>query len=381
MFGHALKHRVLGALREKDLAFWTLLFPILLATLFQFTIGSLDAESAFSAIPVAVVDDAAYRRNLPFRQALSSVSKAGEDQLFSTRAVSREAAEQLLEAGEVAGIIELAEDAPQLTVTQSGLSQTIIKSFLDVYAQTASSAGRIVELNFASLLNGLVDDLIDRGSFTEEVPLTQSRPSETVNYFYALLAMTCLYGSFQGMDSAMRLQANLSSLGARRSLAPVSKGRLALYDLLSGYIVHAVCVLIVLLYIAGVLGVNFGSRIHLVVLGCLAGSLVGVALGALVAASNPLKAAVKNAILVCVTMVCCFLAGLMVSGINYEVEKAAPLVAWLNPAARVVDAFYCLYYYDTYERYFLDLLALLLMSAALLAGAAVFLRRQRYESL
>ena len=88
-----------------------------------------------------------------------------------------------------------------------------------------------------------------------------------------------------------------------------------------------------------VLGVNFGPKTGFVLLTCIVGSLVGVSLGTLVTAATRWKESVKSAILISVTMVCCFLAGLMVTGINYAVEKSAPIVSLLNPAARIADAF------------------------------------------
>jgi ABC-2 type transport system permease protein len=80
-------------------------------------------------------------------------------------------------------------------------------------------------------------------------------------------------------------------------------------------------------------------------------------------------------------MVCCFLSGMMVGGINYVIAEKAPIVSWLNPAARITDAFYCLYYYDTYDKFFLNIGIILAMTVAMFAVTSIFLRRQRYESI
>lgn len=193
--------------------------------------------------------------------------------------------------------------------------------------------------------------------------------------------MVCLYGSFTGMDIITYLQANLSPLGARRSLAPVKKMKMVLADLLSGFTIHSACLLTTLAYIALVLRVDFGPHFGLVLLTCLAGSLVGVSLGALLSAATRLSPITKTGLLVSLSMVFCFLAGLMMEGISYQVAQNAPAVAWLNPAARIADAFYCLYYFDTYHRFFLDIGVLLAMAAALFGGAVLFLRRRKYESI
>jgi ABC-2 type transport system permease protein len=71
----------------------------------------------------------------------------------------------------------------------------------------------------------------------------------------------------------------------------------------------------------------------------------------------------------------------MLSGINYAVMQKTPAAAWLNPAARISDAFYCLYYYDTYDRYLLNIGIILTMAFMMFAVTSVFIRRQRYESI
>ena len=75
------------------------------------------------------------------------------------------------------------------------------------------------------------------------------------------------------------------------------------------------------------------------------------------------------------------MAGLMVSGINYVIEQALPLLAWLNPAARIADAFYCLYYYDTYTRFVLDICVLIGMTVVMFGISIFALRRRTYESI
>jgi ABC-2 type transport system permease protein len=71
----------------------------------------------------------------------------------------------------------------------------------------------------------------------------------------------------------------------------------------------------------------------------------------------------------------------MVGGINYIVAQRAPLVAWLNPAARIADAFYCLYYYDNYERYFMNIGIILGLTIVMFLIAAAFLRRSKFKSV
>lgn len=382
MFSNIFVHRLKMSMRSKDMTFWTWLFPILLSTLFYFCFSQLDSAQEFSVVNAAVIDDASYQKDPSFCAALQAVSSPGEGQMFNLTTVStKEEADALLEKGAVSGYIRLEAGTPRLTVTADGLEQSIMKGFLDTYVQTSSQISYILEKDPHALSSHLMELLRENKNFTKEVPLSSSQPTSKVNYFYALLAMVCLYGSFQGLNTITYLQANLSSLGARRCLAPVGKFRMIAYDLLGGFVVHTACLFTVVAYIILVLGVDFGPKLFFTLLTCVAGSLVGVAIGAFLASISKAKEMAKTAILISFTMLCCFLAGLMVSGINYTIAQNAPALSWLNPAARITDAFYCLYYFDTYDRFFLNIGILTAMSFLLFGASALFLRRKKYESI
>ena len=156
---------------------------------------------------------------------------------------------------------------------------------------------------------------------------------------------------------------------------------MAIYDLLGGLTIQFACLLVLLAYITLVLGINFGPQTGLVILTCLVGSILGVSFGAMISAASKLKEQAKSAILITVSMVCVFLSGLMVGGINYVIAERAPVIAWINPAARITDAFYSLYFYDTYERFILNIVIVLGMSVIMFFITALSLRRQRYESI
>ena len=63
------------------------------------------------------------------------------------------------------------------------------------------------------------------------------------------------------------------------------------------------------------------------------------------------------------------------------IEKAAPIVNDISPAALITDAFYALNVYDTYERFFVDVLSLAGLTV-LLGGICIWrVRRNRYASI
>ena len=380
MFWNIFSKRILFSLRSKDTLIWTWIFPIMLATLFFATLSTADNAGQLYKIPLGVVNNEAYRQDPSLQSVLESVSGEHEDSLFDLTILPNvKKADALLGKGKIDGYIVVVDGDPTLTVADNGLNQTIAKSVLERYMQTRNALGAVVVQNPQAASN--LPALLQNVNYTKEISLSGNPPTDKVNYYYALLAMVCMYGAFQGLTTVSLLQANLSPLGTRTTMSPIGRFRMVLYDLLGGITVHFGCLLFTVLYIIFVLGTDFGSKLWLVLLTCLAGSLLGVAFGALVSVTSKLKEQAKTAILICVTMICCFLSGLMVGGINYTVMQKMPLVGWLNPAARITDAFYCLYYYDTYGRYLLNLGIILVMTFVMFAITSVFVRRQRYESI
>ncbi len=380
MFRNIYGKRIIRTLRNKDVLIWTWIFPLMMATLFYFTFTSLDTAQQLRSISLAVVNNADYQQDAIFRAVLEAAAEDAETPLFTLTMTDREEeADTMLEDGTIDGYIRICDSIPLLTVSNDGMEQTIIKGFLDNYLQSRSALKKQIQQDpdaarqFAAAYQRTV--------YTKEISLTQNPPTEKVGYFYALLAMVCLYGGFQGLTTISQMQANLSPLGARCTMSPAGRFRTLFYDLLGGLTVQLCFVLVLVAYILFVLGVDFGNQLGLVLLTCLVGSLTGVSFGALVSVTAKLKETAKTAVLIGVTLLCCFLSGLMVGGINYVIAEKAPAVAWLNPAARITDAFYCLYYYDTYGRYIGNIAILLAMAAFMLVFTTLFVRRQRYESI
>ena len=58
--------------------------------------------------------------------------------------------------------------------------------------------------------------------------------------FYALIAMTCLYGGMLSMVSINQTLANMSNKGKRIAVSPTKKGTIILSSLLASYIAQLI---------------------------------------------------------------------------------------------------------------------------------------------
>lgn len=89
----------------------------------------------------------------------------------------------------------------------------------------------------------------------------------------------------------------------------------------------------------------------------------------------------KTAVLIGSSIFCAFLAGLMISGMKDLVEKHAPIINRINPAALIADSFYCIAVYDDMGRLGMNLLLMGAESLIFLLGSWLMTRRGRYDSL
>lgn len=375
MFWHIFKYRLKILLFDKGTMFWTLAFPVLLATLFHLAFAQLGARETFQAIDVAVVDSG---NDAAFLSAMESLS-AGDDRLFNLRLTSKEAALGLLATGEVKGIIETGREI-SLTVSQSGIQQSILKTFLNNYTQTVSAVSRIAAKR-PELLARLSALAAEDADFLIEQPISRGAPNNLVIPFFSLLAMTCLMGGFLGMNEVNAIQANLSTQAMRMSVTPVHKLRTFLAGLSAALVVQFAKLVLFLAFLVFILSIDFGDRLALVLVAVFLCTLLGLACGAFVTSLVKGTESLKIGILIAVSVIGSHLAGMSSPEIKYLVEKYVPPLAWLNPASLITDTFYTLYYFDTLSRFSQSVVGVIAFTA-LFAGATYFvIRRQRYVSL
>lgn len=381
MFTHIYTTRMKCILKDRAVIFWTLFFPIILATLFHFAFANISKDYKFQKFNIAVVSDTHFSSGTAFKSTLDSVSGSKKDALFNVTYCGRKKADSLLNNSKIDGYVYY-DGAIKMAVKQSGINQTILKTFLDEYQQKSSAIEVMIKKNPMGIA-AVMADLSKDVSFVKQVPLSGSKTNSDsiVTYFYALIAMACLYGGFFGMWEVHAIQANQSAQGARVNMAPVHKLKVFFASICAATTAQLVCVFILLAYLNFVLNVDFGGKLSYIALAGLVGCFTGVSFGAFIAACVKGGEMLKTAIVISSTMVLTFLSGLMFSGIKYTIEKNAPVIAFLNPANAISDAFYSLYYYDTYTRFFQNIAILIGFSAVFYFGVFLVMRRQKYESI
>lgn len=375
MFFHLLKYKLIHFLHHRETLMWVFLFPILLGTFFYLGFGNLLTQhEGQEPIPIAVVSGSKTDSSQILEETIRELSKKGDDQLFEATWCSRSEAETLLQEEKVDGAI-LAEEEPSLLLLENGMNQTIINYFLNQYLSHVHLLEQIGR-EHPEQLPQAIKQLTEDTSFIQE---SSSDADCLVQYFYALIAMVCLYGCYLGKDAAFSLLPHLSSLGARHNTAPVHKQQMILANFLACVIANYLSVLLLFFYLIVILGIDLGSHIPETLLASLAGSVIGVSFGLFTASIGKWSKETKDGVTLFVVMLCCFLGGLMVNTMPNIIEHSAPWINRINPAVLLSDSFYNLNIAFNQELYQRNLLSMVVIAGILCVASYFLLRRKTMD--
>lgn len=393
MFIHNFKYALKTLFRNKMLIFWTFAFPIILGTFFNMAFSNIENSEKLDIINIAIVNNEEFNDSKIWMETFKTLSdEENEDRLFSTKYVTMDEAKRLLQDGEIVGYMVLEDEKPNLVFATSGIDQTIFKQVTEEIVQTSEMVSNLAEDeikkemmagNYHIDYEKIYKDVLEVAKNQEAKinNISRSNLSYTMIEFYTLIAMTCLYGGILGMVAINQNLANMSSQGKRVSVAPTSKGKVVLSSMLAGYITQLVGLALLFVYTIFVLKVDYGTNLPLIILLGAVGSFAGLSLGLLIGTVLKAGEALKTGIMISVTMLGCFLAGMMGITMKYIVDKNVPIINKINPASMITDGFYTLYYYDTLDRYFFNIASLAIFAIIAMAISYICLRRQKYDSI
>ena len=372
---HLIKYNILVKFRNFNMTFWPLFFPLILGTFFFFAFGNLNNED-FETVPVAMVQES--DSNPLFSFYIEQVEKSSPE-LLNIQQMSEVEALTALKSKEISGIY-YNQAVPSLTVNAHGIPESILQSVLESYNNSLHTVQTILKEHPSGILNGF-SQLSDSRNLVQELSLGGKTIDGNSQFFYALIAMACLYGCFIGFGSAITLQANLTALAARRCVTPTHKLKLILSEQIASFLIGYVDVIILLIYLRNILKLDFQGQMGKMLIISLFGSLIGVSMGIFVGSLGKISEGIKVSIILALSMICSFLSGLMNSSMKDLVEKHAPIINRINPAALISDAFYCINVYDDPARYYRNLITLAGMSVILVLASFLLIRRNRYDSI
>ena len=414
-------------LREKSSVFWLFCFPIILSTMFMGMFGNIGEVYEIHTMRFAVVADANFCRATNARQMLHAMQRnplrnegcgnamegAAPDtasgqvgselrNLLELQAVSNVMeAKGLINADHgVRGYINATEDGLlNLTISRASVasvnddtgnsgfsaSLNILHGAVGMFNRRAITVTELLNTDSGVFRDAtFTKEMGDTPTFTKVVSPTHFKPTESVRFYYALLAMTALMSMTFATTTVCATQANLSALGMRRSLAPPSRFNELMGGFLASWLCASVSMVVATLYVHFVCKVDFGGRWPVLVLALLLASLTANALGTLIGSLPKLTSGVKIGITTALSCVLSIFSGLYGTGamnLSDWTQRNAPGFAIVNPTQQITNLFYDLLHYDSYAPSLRTSGILLAMTVLALTLSTIFLRRQRYEHL
>lgn len=393
MFFHNFKYSLKTLLRNKGLIFWTFAFPIILGSLFNLAFSDIENKETLDIIDIAIVNNEEFKTDTYFTESFKVLSKKKEpNQLFNIKYTNLSTAQSLLKEKKITGYLLFENHEVKITVNDKGYNETILRFIVDELSSQKEMLETLTtkeitdsyktgnqNVNYEKIYQDTLN--LINSTIPKLNNISNSNLSYTMIEYYTLLAMTCLYGALIAMFVTNKKIANMSSAGKRTSISPAHKKTLLLGSFLASYLVQLLGILILYLYTILVIKVDYGNNTFLVFLLLMAGSLAGLTLG--VAISTILKSneKTKTGILISLTMLASFLSGMMGITMKYIIDTNIPILNKINPAAMITDGFYSLYYYSTLDRFYFNIISLLIFSVIMLFISYQGLRRDKYDSI
>lgn len=361
MFGHNFKYSLKILFKNKGLLFWTFIFPIILGTLFNLAFSNIEKTETFNSIDVAITqNNDIYIKNTFDALEKEKVVKIQNDDLENSK--------KLLENKKVVGYI----DNNTLYINSNGGEETILKSIMDEI-----------------LINkDIYEEYLNNGKFPNNIStnykitnVTRKNISYTMIEYYTLIAMAAFYGAAIALTMINYLLPNVSTSGKRINISPAKRGTLLLSSFCASIVVQIIGMVILFFYTIFVLKVDYGDNLIYVFMLTFFGILASLSLGTFLASILKTNSNNKLGILIAITMTLSFFSGMTGITMKYVTDKNMPIINYLNPCNMIVDGLYSLYYYGVNNRFYFNILSLIIFTIVMLFISSGSLRRQKYDSI
>lgn len=390
MFYQNLKYSLKILLRNKALIFWTFAFPIILGLFFNLAFQNIEKNEQLQVIDIAIINSNDYNNNKIVKESLNELTK-GKNKLFNIKLTDEKTSKDLLKNNKIIGYLTFKENQVNITVKNSGVEETILKQVLEQIQTNSKIINKKVEkeiseqvatnkkINYEQIYQNALSLLNENNIKINNI--SNKNLSYTMIEYYTLIAMACLYGALISMFIINYQLPNMNSTGKRISASPINKTKQLISSLLSAYIVQIIGLLLLFLFTIFILKVDYGKNLLYVIITSLCGAFSGLSLGVATSTLFKTNENAKTGIIIAITMLFCFLSGMMGITMKYIIDKNIPLLNMINPANMITDALYSLYYYNTFDRFYKDILSLLIFSFIMILISIKGLRRQKYDNI
>lgn len=377
MFRFLFKHELVSSIRTRWVVFWTLLFPILLATLFYIAFNNLDQTNILDPVKVGVVlEDSAVEKQS------KEIFKAAEE-MIDAKYISLDTAKEQLRDGEITGYFTIDSEMDiKLSVAGNGMQQSILQIFANTWKSSARTIKDILTtdpMKLAKLGEDFQQETLEKGSWSvgTEPPMEKG---EKFYYFFTLIGMTVMYGSYLSLQKINGLRADAAATGARIKIGPVSSSLHVTVAVLVSFFIEIICLLLLWAYLLFVLKLELHDYFGIFFLISAAGGLFGISFGCFFG-SLIKNLNIAGGLTAGITMTGSFLSGMMGStGLRYTIMQHIPWLDRINPVTLVTDGLYRVFYFEDFHSAYQNVIQLIGMCLLFFILSILFMRRNQYVS-
>lgn len=330
-------YRLKILLKDKALIFWTLFFPMILATFFNVSL-----REAYKNPPQKIYNVAVVNTDESFQTFLNSL-ETDHQFLKQTAYTDYQSAVAASENNSFDAII-VYQDIASITFSSNDYSSesTIISNVFQQYNTKKHLIETELKSNPTVVTENFINDIMSDTKYVTTV--SDEKSSEMiVIHFYSAIAMLCIYASQRGNRSAQYLQADMSAIGIRNNISPTSKSKMVLIDVAAIFTIFAIEFCIFIIFLKYLLNAPFGNNFMLIVLTGVIGGLLTSMFGYMMCVVIKGGEGKRSTIISMVGIFMSFLSGMMATNVKFLVDQHLPLLAKINPAALITDNFYWIY--------------------------------------
>ena len=374
-------YQVLRLLRDRVLLVWTLGFPVVLSLIFMAMFSNLDKVYEATPMSFGVVQDEAYRTAPGLDAVVERISADDADHHLITKVTHSTVAqaEAAAKRGETNGYLAVEGSDPVLHVTQQGNeaeTTRVLRVVMDSYTQRQAEQEVILK---AGTPPEQVAALQAERSFTRSISVTPTPVKPETQYYFSLLAFACGMGTTVALVAVQSIMAT-SHLGARHTMAGLPRWKVLTATLAASWVCVLGCLLVAFVFMATVVGVDFGPHMLLCLVAIGVCSLMSSAAGAALGTLGRVNVGMVSGISPLLSLFT-GLYGPASQSLASSIEQHAPLLAQANPLWQTARCFYGLLYYDSLAPFARSCAVLLGMTCLFLTIALIRARRMTHEHL
>ncbi|MDL2310443.1 ABC transporter permease [Peptostreptococcaceae bacterium OttesenSCG-928-C18] len=363
------KFKIKESFHNKSTMFFSFIFPIVLITLFHLTISRIDSSEIFNTIQVSI-------ENEEIAEIMKDIEVSKGKKLFEI--IDSKNYKKDLKSDKIKAYIQ-GEDDLKVIVSDNDVNATIVYETVNRYNHVNKIYGKVM----ASDMNINVDEITK--VYNEENKIVNkfdsSNKQVSLLYFFPVLAMTCLSASNLGVDIGEILNPKSDMEYVKRILiSPVNKFKLLLSSFL-GTLTFSLLVTYITIIQMIILKVPIYDYLLPILLSATFGTVLGVFQGMLISAIFNVKLTVKYNINAGFYVFSSFLAGMMSHAIPYIVDRALPIIKYINPASVITNTFKSIYYFESNERFLLGVGNMILLIITFIFITMFIYRRKKHANI